>query len=92
VSQAVRVHLARELRDRIDESNVLAFRLIETGRESRLSGLCRCGREVSDPTSALCGPCGRDDFAVPPGERCDCGTLLQNGDHVRCEACTRGHR
>lgn len=28
-----------------------------------LYGLCRCGRELDDPTSDKCGPCGRDEEA-----------------------------
>lgn len=61
MSHAVQVHLARAVRDGLDESNHLALKLLAAGRESRLSGLCRCGRELDDPTSNLCGPCGRDE-------------------------------
>lgn len=60
VSSALRVELARSLRGGMTEENSLALRLLDAGRNVRIRGLCECGATLDDPTSEICGPCGRD--------------------------------
>lgn len=57
---AARNHNAREIRDQLDEENPLALRLTGKGHRPRISAECRCGAPLDDPTSEICGPCGRD--------------------------------
>ncbi len=63
MSHAARIHLAREIRDRLHEENYLALHLAATDTPQSIAGQCQCGAPLDDPTSDRCGPCGRDSGA-----------------------------
>ncbi len=54
------VEIGRELRDRLDESSPLALHITTRDVRDSVARTCRCGQTLDDPTSELCGPCGRD--------------------------------
>lgn len=57
-TESERVEASRALRDRVDESSVLAFHVLK--RSSFGTELCVCGAQLLVDDFGVCGPCGRE--------------------------------